>query len=274
MKNFKKLFSIAASVLMLASMVPVATLGATTYSSELQGAYNYAYGIGVTTQPTIDAANMYGSLTRVDMAKMMSNYAIEVLGKTPMTTAMCNFTDVANQTTEMQGYITKACQLGLMGVGLTAFDPSGVVTTAQFGTVLARALYGTEYNGGTPYYAASLNALQAAGIMNNISTPNAPEIRGYVMLMMQRAAANNSNSSTGSNVAICSTPENQLSCSLGLSTCPAQCATVTVKAGNLNVSAVAGPSTSVPLGIAKAGTFTFSAGSQDVALNSVTIARQ
>ena len=50
------------------------------------------------------------------------------------------------------------------------------------------------------------------------------------MLMMQRAA--------GADVpAVCSTPENVLSCSLGLDTCPAECETTPeILAGNLNVS--------------------------------------
>jgi hypothetical protein len=97
--------------------------------------------------------------------------------------------------------------------------PNGLVTRAQFGTVLSRALYGDANNGGDPWYVAHLAALKDAGIMSNISTPNALEIRGYVMLMMQRADEGSTTSS------ICSTAENTLSCSLGLSTCPPECQT-------------------------------------------------
>ncbi|MCX6823128.1 MAG: S-layer homology domain-containing protein, partial [candidate division SR1 bacterium] len=231
MKNFKKLFAVAASVMMIASTVPTAVLGATTYSEELQGAYDYAYGIGATTQSSIDNANMFGSLIRSNMAKMMVNYAKEVKGMTADTSLACHFTDVANQTEEMQGYITEACQMGLMGQGITAFNPNGVVTRAQFGTVLDRVLNGAANDGGDPYYADHLAALKDAGVMTKTDTPNAPEVRGYVMLMMQRAAEG------GTNPAICDTPENTLSCSLGLSTCPAECAAVTeTKNGALNVS--------------------------------------
>jgi len=230
MKNFKKLFASLAVVAMLASTVPTAVLGATSYSSELQGAYDYAYGIGVTTQSSIDNANMFGSLIRSNMAKMMVNYAKEVKGLKADTTLACNFTDVANQTEEMQGYIKEACQMGLMGQGITAFNPNGIVTRAQFGTVLDRVLNGTANDGGNPYYADHLSALKDAGVMTNISTPNAPEVRGYVMLMMQRAA------NGGTTPATCDTPENQLSCSLGLSTCPAECTSTVVKDGTLNVT--------------------------------------
>lgn len=67
--------------------------------------------------------------------------------------------------------------MGLMGVGITAFTPDAVVTRAQFGTVLSRALYGDIYNNGDPYYADHLQALKEANIMTNISTPSATEVR-------------------------------------------------------------------------------------------------
>ena len=116
MKNFKKLFGIVASVMLLANLVPVSVLGASAVSDELQGAYDYAYGIGITTQSSVDSANMMGSLTRGAMAKMMVNYAKEVLGKTADTSVEVNFSDVASQSEEFQGYITEAAQLGLMGI--------------------------------------------------------------------------------------------------------------------------------------------------------------
>ena len=75
-----------------------------------------------------------------------------------------------------------------MGVGISSFNPSGVVTRAEFGTVLSRALWGNAHNiTTTPYYTAHLQALKDAGIMNMISNPKQLEVRGYVMLMMQRA---------------------------------------------------------------------------------------
>lgn len=188
MKNFKKLFASLAIVALLASSVPTAVLGASAdYNEELTDAYAYASTIGATTQATIDAANMYGTLIRSHMAKMLSEYAKEVLDRTPDTTKTCLFTDISNESEEMKGYILEACQLGLMGVGITAFNPNGVVTRAEFGTVLSRALYGDANNGGEPYYKKHLEALEEAGIMKQISNPTMKEIRGYVMLMMMRA---------------------------------------------------------------------------------------
>lgn len=144
MKNLKKLFASVASIAILASVVPVSVLGAASYSDELQEAYDYAYNVGITTQSSIDAANMYGTLTRAHMAKMMVNFAKEVFNQEPDTDKECNFTDLAGQTQEMKDYIEESCQLGLMGVGITAFNPNGAVTRAQFGTVLSRVLRGDE----------------------------------------------------------------------------------------------------------------------------------
>ena len=267
------MFASLAIVAMLGTAVPTTVLGAASYSTELQGAYNYAYGIGVTTQSSIDTANIYGSLIRSNMAKMMVNYAKEVKGLTADTSKTCTFTDVANQTEEMQGYIKDACQMGLMGVGITAFNPNGTVTRAQFGTVLDRVLNGSVNDVNTnPYYAQHLQALKDAGVMTQISHPDQLEVRGYVMLMMQRA-----DTGTGTTPAICQTPENVLSCSLGLDTCPAQCVTTPIitKAGSLNVSSISNGTTSVPMvGVSKAWTFTFSAWNEDVTLNGVTVTRQ
>jgi hypothetical protein len=269
MRNFKKLFAVVASLLIVSTIVPASTLGA-SYSDELQGAYDYAYNKGITTQASIDSANMYGQLIRSNMAKMIANYAKEVLGKTPDTTKVCNFSDVSSESAELQASIVEACQLGLMGLnadGTAAdkFNPKAVITRAQFGTVLSRALYGNANNGGEPYYAAHLQALKDAGIMTNISNPNAVEVRGYVMLMMQRSDA------AASKPAVCTTPENTLACSLNLDSCPTQCKdtgtvnTTEVKEGSLSVSATAVDYTSVPnVGSVKHATATFKAGSKDV----------
>jgi hypothetical protein len=152
------------------------------------------------------------------MAKMMVNYGREILSIVPDSSLACDFTDIANESAELKGYIIQACQMGLMGVGITAFNPNAVVTRAQFGTVLSRALYADVYNDGDPYYANHLQALQEAKIMTNISTPSASEVRGYVMLMMMRAGG-----VVETSTSVCETPENQLYCMIGSSNCPLEC---------------------------------------------------
>ncbi|MEI6672488.1 MAG: hypothetical protein WCL02_03930 [bacterium] len=115
--------------------------------------------------------------------------------------------------------------MGLMGVGISKFNPDAVVTRAQFGTVLSRALYGDMYNEGTPYYSNHLQALKQAGIMTNISNPDATEVRGYVMLMMMRASSLVEESPSSNST--CDTQETQLLCLVGSLDCPAECQTTT-----------------------------------------------
>ncbi len=157
------------------------------YSTEMNNAYLRSFSLGITTQPTIQLADIEWTLIRAHLAKMISAFAIKVAGLVPDTGASCNFADVWNQTAEMKLYIKLSCQLWLMGVGITDFDPNGVVTRAQFGTVLSRLIRGTAYNNGTPYYSMHLWALKNAGIMTQISTPYNPELRGFVMIMLKRA---------------------------------------------------------------------------------------
>ncbi|MEI6673238.1 MAG: S-layer homology domain-containing protein [bacterium] len=97
------------------------------------------------------------------------------------------FDDISTQSNEMKMYIKRACQLGIMGVGLHRFYPNAMVTRGEFGTVLSRTLWGTKYNiPGNEYYTKHLNALKTNKIINN-SNPSLYELRGYVMLMLMRA---------------------------------------------------------------------------------------
>jgi hypothetical protein len=186
--NIKKLFALLAGVSMVAqTVVPSTGVFAATYSQELQDAYNWAYSKEITTMSPIDNANMYGNITRAELAKMLSNWAMNVKGLTPDTSAVCNFTDTDSVKGDLHDFITTSCQLGLMGQGITAFRPYDSITRAEFGTALSRALWGDENNGGTPYYAKHLNALKEAGIMTQIDNADSrKEIRGYVMLMLMR----------------------------------------------------------------------------------------
>ncbi len=274
----KKLFSIIATFALLATTV-VNVPASAAYSAELEEAYGYAYGMGITTMTSIDNADMYGTLTRVALAKMVSNYVIELGLQNADVSKECEFTDVSAALDAQYGnWVTNACQLGLMGVGIDSFRPFDTVTRAEFGTVLSRAIWGDANNGSDPYYTAHLNALKDEGIMTNISNPNMKEVRGYVMLMMQRA---DENGVASGKPAICNTPENILACSLELDSCPAECLVdedeeeeVEVKAGTLKVSlgdSLADGSQIPSTGIVRFATVNFKASSDDVNLKTVEI---
>ena len=173
--------------------LPVGDITNSPYSNELNNAYQRAYNYGITIIPSIKKANIEGNLIRKDMAKMITNFAINVLGKDISTGAICEFSDTASLTKEMQYYAIAACRLWLMWLendGLTVkknFDPETEVDRAQFGTILSRLLRTNKYDNGKPYYKNHLQALKKDGIMKKIDTPLAQELRGRTMLMMMRA---------------------------------------------------------------------------------------
>ena len=158
------------------------------YSQELQDAYEWAHSVSVTTKPTIDSANMMWNITRAEMAKMISNYAKNILNKTTDVSAKCEFNDTLSVKWDLATAIIDACQLWLMWQWITEFRPNDPVTRAEFWTVLSRTLWWDKNEWWSTYYQNHLKALQSKWIMNNISSPTDKEVRWYVMLMLMRAS--------------------------------------------------------------------------------------
>lgn len=167
------------------------------YTDELNQAYNFAYSFDITTITPCEQVRMYDNLIRKDMAKMMVNFVIKVLNRQDIyvDNPSCeNYTDIKNETSEMTFYIQTACKLGLMGLeydGITPqkkFNPYGIVTRAEFGTVISRLLRWLDNSAhdGEPYYQEHLLALKEANIMKQIAKPYMKELRGRVFIMMNR----------------------------------------------------------------------------------------
>ena len=169
------------------------------YTSELQQAYDWAYKNGITTMNSIDKANMKWNITREEMAKMISNYTINILWKTPDTTKSCLFPD-SNINPGLVEFITKSCQLWLMGQWVASFRPKDSVSRAEFWTVLSRVLWWDKYEWWSTYYENHLKALKSEWIMNNISSPMNKEVRGYVMLMLMRSSWEEVSNTNNSNI--------------------------------------------------------------------------
>lgn len=160
------------------------------YSSELQQAYKWAYENKITTMDSIDKANMKWNITREEMAKMISNFATNILWKTPNTTKPCLFID-SNINPDLVESVTKSCQLWLMGQWISDFRPKDSVTRAEFWTVLSRALWWNQNEWWSTYYENHLKALKSEWIMTKIDTPMDNEVRGFVMLMLMRSVDEN-----------------------------------------------------------------------------------
>ena len=137
---------------------------------------------------------MGGKLTRIAMAKMLSQYAINVLWMTPDPDNFrnCSFSDVTkNMDVAYDNWVTLACQLWIMWINIKSnrFRPNDYVTRAEFATALSRLLYGTpdwDYESTVKYYVPHLSKLAYEWIITN-TDPTMKEVRGYVMTILMRS---------------------------------------------------------------------------------------
>ncbi len=159
------------------------------YVDEYPSAYKWAFQNWITTQPTIDKADMEWQITRIALSKMISNYATNLLKKKVDTSKKCQFSDVSDKLNkDYDFWATRACQLWLMWQWITEFRPYDNVTRAEFGTILSRLLWWNKYDGWTPYYKKHINQLNIRWIMTNIKNlEKAKESRGNVMVMLKRS---------------------------------------------------------------------------------------
>ena len=159
------------------------------YSQEFIDAYNFARKNNITTKDTIREADMDAPLTRIAMAKMLSQYAINVLWKTPDTTKVVPaFPDVSAQLdADYDNGVTLAYQLWIMWIWIENFRPFAEVTRAEFGTALSRMLFCLEDGEWNEWYSTHLAQLIEEKIITN-DNPNLKELRGYVMIMLMRSA--------------------------------------------------------------------------------------
>lgn len=164
----------------------------TKEQNEILDAYQWAYEHNVTTMVTLRDANPEWVVTRGHLAKMVVNYATNVLGqKIPeKIPSECRWNDYRSdwESQEIKDYAVKACALWLMWLDMKKFQPKVWVSRAQFGTIMSRLLWGKKYAGGKPYYRNHLNALKTNGIMTQIWNPEGrTELRQWVWLMLMRA---------------------------------------------------------------------------------------
>ena len=145
--------------------------------------------------PTLYEANPEWVVTRWHLAKMVVNYATNVLwqeipDKIP---SYCRWNDrrTDRESEEIKDYAVKSCALGLMWLDMDKFLPNMEVTRAQFWTIMSRLLWWKKYAWWTPYYRKHLNALKENNIMTQIENPEKRvELRQWVWLMLMRSAEN------------------------------------------------------------------------------------
>ena len=167
----------------------------TVVDPEIQSAYEWAYERDVTTIPSLDDAMPDGVVKRGHLAKMVVNYATNVLWREipEKIPSYCRWNDrrTDRESEEIKDYAVKSCALWLMWLDMPKFLPNMEVTRAQFGTIMSRLLWWKKYAWWTPYYRKHLNALKENNIMTQIENPEKRlELRQWVWLMLMRSAEN------------------------------------------------------------------------------------
>ena len=162
---------------------------------EILSAYEWAYKHDVTTIPTIDEAMPDGVVKRWHLAKMVVNYATNILWREipEKIPSECRWNDNRKdwESEEIKDYAVKSCALWLMWLDMPKFLPNLEVTRAQFGTIMSRLLWWKKYAWWTPYYRKHLNALKENNIMTQLENPEKRvELRQWVWLMLMRSAEN------------------------------------------------------------------------------------
>lgn len=122
-------------------------------------AYLFACDLHITTMRTIEQARVYEPVTRAAFAKMISNYAKNVLGKTPNTSKQCHFVDLDETNAELADFAIRSCQYDIMGINMldNKFLPNRTITRGEIATVLSR-LHGWAFDG-VPYYSTHMAAM-------------------------------------------------------------------------------------------------------------------
>ena len=163
------------------------------FTKEFQEAYEFAHEKWITTMPTIQEAQMDWTLTRIAMAKMLSQYAMNVLWQRPANIVTPKFNDVTDkQNSNYDDWVTLAYQLWIMWQNMpnNKFRPDDEVTRAEFATALSRMLYHTsdwEYKSTDKYYTNHMKKLVQEKIITN-DDAKMKELRWYVMIMLMRSA--------------------------------------------------------------------------------------
>lgn len=159
------------------------------YPDEFVNAYQFAYKNWVTTMDSIQKADMEWTLTRIAMAKMLSQYAINVLGKKPANIVVPEFKDITPELDEEYNYwVTLAYQLGIMWINMpdNEFRPFDLVPRSEFTTALSRMIYWIA-DWTDLYYSTHMAKLKEEWVIT-IDDPDLVELRGYVMIMLMRSA--------------------------------------------------------------------------------------
>lgn len=159
-----------------------------SYTQEQLEAFQWAYQNKIISQPNIQAANLNWPITRQSLSKMIINYIENVSGVPWDVSDLCSFSDENKITNDLKYHTKKICAYKIMWNNRSAFKPTQQANKAQVWTVLSRVIWGDKHDSkGKWYYIYHVNALQDAGVMDNISNvTNTIAKRWDVLVMLKR----------------------------------------------------------------------------------------
>ena len=126
--NMKKFFGILWRIIILVFSIVSFTLA---YSQEETEAYRWAFRNWITTQSTIEAANLDWKLTRQELSKMLTNYIENVAWVRQTSLSFCTFPDEDKITDNLKPYTRKICSYKIMWSDWEDFRPTSKVTRAE-----------------------------------------------------------------------------------------------------------------------------------------------
>ena len=159
-------------------------------SQEYYNAYIWAYNNWLLTKKQIDSNILNMNLTRIEMSRLLSNYAINILWDIPNYTREKDFYDVSNYLDSLyNNSVTKSYQLWIMWINIPDenFRPNDIVSNAEFITALSRMLYQTA-DWSDIYYSTHINLMRDLWVIVGEINPYSTEIFWDVLLILYRAS--------------------------------------------------------------------------------------
>ena len=161
------------------------------YTDEELAAYKWAYEEDITTISNIKDARLREPITRAELAKMMTMFAVNVFWRDEVVEQDAIYPDVDSSLWDLEAYIHQAYRLQIMGINadgsqLENFLPNDLATRAEFATVFSRVLFGNRFNQWWDnWFAQHLYILKKAKVLNN-NVPQEKEIKMNVILTLYR----------------------------------------------------------------------------------------
>ena len=161
------------------------------YSPEMQEAFDFANNNWLISASSIRSADMDWYLTRIWMAKILSQFAINIVWMKPDTNKYNTYYDVSESLdAQYDNWALLAYQLWIMWIDTHYFRPYDYVTRAEFATAVSRMVYNTEdWRNNRAYYEPHLNKLKDEWILTN-TNPNRIEKRWLALIILNRIANN------------------------------------------------------------------------------------